>query len=178
VARAQSGSGQRLGQQLQAWLHERNEFGDTSSPGRRALEETSAACWAHRMARSATQPVAHPAGGRKVAGSNPVAPTERKPAPRAGSRHLGGGANGAERGPWYRSWYQPRLALIWGRAVAVRIQSPRFSPQTSRFSVTVLGGTVFGSGGLLRHETPQPSHVTPSRVSIRRRLGGTITKNG
>ena len=30
-----------------------------------------------------------PAGGRKVAGSNPVAPTSRKPASRAGFRHLG-----------------------------------------------------------------------------------------
>ena len=35
----------------------------------------------------------HPAGGRKVAGSNPVAPTSRKPASGAGFRHLGVDAN-------------------------------------------------------------------------------------
>jgi hypothetical protein len=53
--------------------------------------------------------VAHSAGGRKVVGSNPTAPTRREPAYEAGFRHLGVCEPGAKRAPWY----QPS-ALIWG----------------------------------------------------------------
>ncbi len=45
------------------------------------------------------------AGGRKVAGSNPVAPITRKPALQAGLSHFGVAEPGVDGAPWYQPWY-------------------------------------------------------------------------
>src|SRR5215211_7339207 len=53
--------------------------------------------------------VAHSAGGRKVVGSNPTAPTSRKPASEAGFRVPVQRGDGPVEGSWYRPWYQLRV---------------------------------------------------------------------
>jgi hypothetical protein len=55
------------------------------------------------------------AGGRKVAGSNPAAPTIQKPGSEAGFRHFRVSSREPERPSWYRSWYQLRRR---GRKIA------------------------------------------------------------